>query len=188
MPVARQIAPLQIALSAGDAQQPSCRRRRAAAEAQHHPDRLRRHRLRRPRALWRRRRPRHADAEHRPAGRRRHEVLLLLRPAELHARPRRDADRPHPEPQRHDHRGVPGPGRRPAGGGMDAGLGAEDRRLQDLLHRQVAPRRGRLRAAQRAGLRRDEVLRPLSPQRLHLRRPDLVPRHGPGAARDVRRG
>ena len=60
-------------------------------------------------------------------------------------------------------------------------------RLPDLLHRQVAPRRGRLRAAQRPGLRRDEVRRPLSPQRLHLRRPDLVPRHGPGAARDVRR-
>ena len=30
--------------------------------------------------------------------------------------------------------------------------------------------------------------RPLSPQRLHLRRSDLVPRHGPGAARDVREG
>ncbi len=60
--------------------------------------------------------------------------------------------------------------------------------LQDLLHRQVAPRRGRLRAAQRAGLRRDEVCRPLSPQRLHLRRPDLVPGHGPGAARDVPEG
>ena len=42
--------------------------------------------------------------------------------------PRRDADRAHPEPQRHDHRGLPGPGRRPAGGGVDAGLGAEDRR------------------------------------------------------------
>ena len=55
-----------------------------------------------------------------------------------------------------------------------------------LLHRQVASRRSRLRAAQRPGLRRDEVLRSLSPQRLHLRRPDVVPRHGPGAARDVR--
>ena len=86
-------------------------------------------------------------------------------------------DRPHPEPQRHDDRRVPGPGRRIAGGGMDAGLGAEDRRLQDLLHRQMASRRGRLRAAERAGLRRDEVWRPLSPQRLHLWRPDLVSRH-----------
>ena len=79
------------------------------------------------------------------------------------------------------------------GGGLPAAewtlaLGAEDRRLQDLLHRQVASRRGRLRAAQRPGLRRDEVRRPLSPQRLHLRRPDLVPRHGPGAARHVPAG
>ena len=56
-----------------------------------------------------------------------------------------------------------------AGGGMDAGVGAEEGRLPDLLHRQVASRRGRLRAAQRAGLRRDEVRRPVSPQRLHLR-------------------
>ncbi len=54
-------------------------------------------------------------------------------------------------------------------------------RLPDLLHRQMAPGRGRLRAAQRPGLRRDEVRRPLSPQRLHLCRPDLVPRHGPGS-------
>ena len=77
------------------------------------------------------------------------------------------------------------------GGGLPAaewtlGLGAEDRRLRDLLHRQVAPRRGGLRAAERPGLRRDEVRRALPPQRLHLRRPDLVPGHGPGAARDVR--
>ena len=50
-------------------------------------------------------------------------------------------------------------------------------RLQDLLHRQMASRRGRLRAAQRAGLRRDEVCRALSPQRLHLCRSDLVPGH-----------
>ena len=98
------------------------------------------------------------------------------------------ADRPHPEPQRHDDRGLPGPGRRPARGGVDAGLGAEDGRLSDLLHRQMASRRGRLRAAHRAGLRRDAVCRPLSPQRLHLRRPDLVPRHGPGAPGDVRAG
>ena len=40
----------------------------------------------------------------------------VLRPAELHAGPRRAADRTHPEPQRHDHRGLPGTGRRPAGG------------------------------------------------------------------------
>ena len=90
-----------------------------------------------------------------------------------------------PEPQRHDHRGLPGPGRRPAGGGMDAGLGAQDRRLQDLLHRQMASRRSRLRVAERAGLRRDEILRPLSSQRLHLRRSDLVPGHAGGSARDV---
>ena len=99
----------------------------ARQEAQHPLHRVRRHRLRRPRSLRRRRGPRHADAQHRPPGERGHDVLLVLRPAELHAGPRRDADRPHPEPQRHDHRGLPGPGRRPAGGGMDARLGAEDR-------------------------------------------------------------
>ena len=117
-----------------------------------------------------------------------HDVLLLLRPAELHARPRGHADRSHPEPQRHDHRDLPGPGRRAAGGGVDAGVGAQDRRLQDLLHRQVASRRGRLRAAQRARLRRDAVLRPLSPQRLHLRRSDLVPGHAGETARHVPEG
>ena len=37
-----------------------------------------------------------------------------LRPTELHAGPRGDPDRAHPQPQRHDHRGLPGPGRRPA--------------------------------------------------------------------------
>ena len=42
--------------------------------------------------------------------------------------PRSGADRPHPQPQRHDHRGLPGPGRRVAGGGVDGGVGAEDRR------------------------------------------------------------
>ncbi len=162
--------------------------RRCAIQAQHPVHRLRRHRLRRPRSLRRRRRPRHADAQHRQDGRRRHDLLLVLRPAELHARTRRDADRAHPEPQRHDDRGLPGPGRRPAGGRMDARLGAQTGRLPDLLHRQVAPGRGRLRAAQRAGLRRDEVRRPVPPQRLHLRRPDLVPRHGPGAAGDVPEG
>ncbi len=61
-------------------------------------------------------------------------------------------------------------------------------RLQDLLHRQVAPRRGRLRAAQCPGLRRDEVCRALSPQRLHLRRPDLVSGHVPGTACHVPAG
>ena len=86
----------------------------------------------------------------------------------------------------HDHGGLPGPGRRAAGGGMDARLGAEDRRLRHLLHRQVAPRRGGLRTAERPGLRRDEVCRPLSPQRLHLRRPDLVPADARRPARDVR--
>ena len=126
--------------------------------------------------------------EHRPAGGGGHDLLLVLRPAELHARPRRHADRPHPEPQRHDHRGVPGPGRRTAGGRMDARLGAEAGRLPHLLHRQMASRRGRLRAAQRPGLRRDEVLRALSPQRLHLCRPDLVPGHAGGPARHVPEG
>ena len=58
----------------------------------------------------------------------------------------------------------------------------------DVLHRQVAPRRSRLRDAERAGLRRDEVRRPLSPERLHLRRPDVVPRHGPETPRDVSAG
>jgi hypothetical protein len=53
-----------------------------------------------------------------------------------------DADRPHPQPQRHDHRGLPGPGRRTASGGVDPGLGAEAGWLQDLLHRQVALGRG----------------------------------------------
>ena len=72
------------------------------------------------------------------------------------------------------------------GGGLPAAewtlaLGAEDRRLQHLFHRQMASRRGRLRAAQRAGLRRDEILRALPSQRLHLRRPDLVPRYAAGA-------
>ena len=58
--------------------------------------------------------------EHRQAGGGGHDLLLVLRPAELHARPRRHADRPHSEPQRHDDRGLPGPGRRTAGGRMDA--------------------------------------------------------------------
>ena len=61
-------------------------------------------------------------------------------------------------------------------------------RLQDLLHRQMASRRGRLLAAQRPGLRRDEELRALSPQRLHLCRSDLVPGHAGGLARHVREG
>jgi arylsulfatase A-like enzyme len=37
------------------------------------------------------------------------------------------ANRAHPQSQRHDHRGFPGPGRRLAGGGMDVGVGAQDR-------------------------------------------------------------
>ena len=54
--------------------------------------------------------------KHRPPGRGRDDVHVVLCPAELHAGPGRDADRPHPEPQRHDDGGVPGPGRRLAGG------------------------------------------------------------------------
>ena len=74
------------------------------------------------------------------------------------------------------------------GGGLPAaewtlGVGAEDRRLQHLLHREVASRRIRLRLAQRAGLRRHEVLRAVPSQRVHLRRPGLVPGH---ARRDLR--
>ena len=46
----------------------------------------------------------------------------------------------------------------------------------------VIPRRGGLCAAERPGLRRDEARRPLPPERLHLRRSDLVPRHGPGSS------
>jgi hypothetical protein len=45
-----------------------------------------------------------------------HDVFLVLRTAELHPRARGHADRAHPQPQRHDHRGLPGPGRRVAGG------------------------------------------------------------------------
>ena len=48
------------------------------------------------------------------------DLLHLLRPAELHARPRGDADRSLPEPQRHDHGRLPGAGRRTAEGGVDA--------------------------------------------------------------------
>ena len=82
----------------------------------------------------------------------------LLRAAELHAGPRGHADRALPESQRHDHRGLPGSGRRTAEGGVDPRVTVEDRRLQDLLHRQMASGRGGLRAAQRPRLRRDEVL------------------------------
>ena len=159
-----------------------------AGQAQHPVHRVGRHRLRGPRALRRRRGARHADAQHRPPRQRGHDLLLLLRAAELHAGARGDADRPHSESQRHDDRGLPGPGRRSAGGGVDPRVGAEAGRLPDVLHRQVAPRRGGLRAAERPGLRRDEVRRPLPPERLHLRRSDLVPRHGPGAARHLREG
>ena len=60
------------------------------------------------------------------------------------------------------------------GGGLPAaewtlGVDAQGHRLQNLLYRQMASRRSRLRATQRARVRRDEVCRPLSPQRLYLR-------------------
>ncbi|HEY1600987.1 MAG TPA: sulfatase-like hydrolase/transferase [Pirellulales bacterium] len=42
-------------------------------------------------------------------------------------------------PQRHDHRGLSRSGRGLAQGGMDARLGAEVGRLQDVFHRQMAP-------------------------------------------------
>ena len=45
----------------------------------------------------------------------------------------------------------------------------------DLFHRQMASGRGRLRIAQRPRLRRYEICQPLSSERLHLRRSDLVP-------------
>ncbi len=47
-------------------------------------------------------------------------------------------------------------------GRMDAGVRAQDGRLQDLLHRQMAPGRSRLCAAECARLRRDGALLPLS--------------------------
>jgi hypothetical protein len=147
------------------------------AQTQHHPDCGRRLWLRRLRSLRRRRRSRYADAQSRSHIERGHDILRFLRPAKLYARPRCDHDRTHSEPQRHDNRGIPGPGRRAAEGGMDSGFGPQDRRLQDLLHGQVAPRRSRLRAAKRSGLRRNEILRALSPECLHLCRPDLVSRH-----------
>ena len=83
--------------------------------------------LRRLRPLRRRAGPRHAHAQPGAPGGRRDDLLLVLCPAELHAGPGGGADGAHPQPQRHDHRGLPGPGRRAAGGGVDAGLGAEDR-------------------------------------------------------------
>ncbi len=86
--------------------------------AQHPAPRLGRHRLRRPRPLRRRRRARDADAEHRPHGRRRDDVLLLLRAAQLHPRPGGDPDGPDPQPERHDHRRLPG-----TGGGLPQGNG-----------------------------------------------------------------
>src|SRR5262245_62641689 len=155
------------------------RRRGGAAEAQHHPHPLRRLRLWRLRPLRRRAGERHAHAGPRPHRRRGHDVLLLLRAAKLHARPRRGADGSHPQPQRHDHGGLPGPGRWPAPGRVDARLRAEAGRLSDLLHREVAPGRGGLRAAQRPGLRRDEVCRPLSPERLYVCRPTWFPDMSP---------
>jgi Sulfatase len=97
-------------------------------------------------------------------------------------------DRADSQSQRHDDRGLPGPGRGAAGRGVDARVGTEAGGLPDVLHRQVAPGRGRLRAAQRPWLRRDEVRRALPPQRLHVRRSDLVPRHASGAAGPVPAG
>ena len=38
------------------------------------------------------------------------DVLFILCPAKLHAGPGGCTDRPHPQPQRHDHRGLPGSG------------------------------------------------------------------------------
>src|SRR5215813_9578329 len=49
----------------------------------------------------------------------------------------------------HDDCDLPGPTWRAAGSGMDARLGAQAGRLPDLLHRQVAPWRIGLRAADR---------------------------------------
>ena len=63
---------------------------------------------------------RHADAEPRQHGGGRNDFLLLLCAAQLHARPRGDADRSFPESQRHDDRGLPGSGRRIAQSRMDA--------------------------------------------------------------------
>jgi hypothetical protein len=80
------------------------------------------------------------------------------------------------------------------GGGLPAAewtLGSvlkTDRRLRHLLHRQMAPRRGRLCAPQRAGLRCHEILRALSSQRLHLRGSDMVPGHVGRASRHVQQG
>ena len=74
------------------------------------------------------------------------------------------------------------------GGGVDPRVGVEDRRLPDLLHRQMASRGVGLRAPQRPRLRRDEVLLPLSPQRLHLCRSEMISGHAGLTARDVCQG
>jgi hypothetical protein len=81
---------------------------------------------------------RHADPESGSAVQGRDDLLLVLCAAELYAGPRCGADRAHPQPQRHDHRRLPGSGRRAAQGGMDAGFRAQARGLPNLLHRQVA--------------------------------------------------
>ena len=114
-------------------------------------------------------------------------VLLVLRAAELHAR----AAPPMQTGRIPNRSGMTTVAFQGQGGGLPAAEWTlasvlKTARLQNLLHRQMASRRGRLRAAQCAGLRRDEVRRPLSPQCLHLWRSDLVPGHGPGAAGDVR--
>src|SRR5262249_20666138 len=62
-------------------------------EAQHHPDPVRRFRVRRLGSLWWRSGAGHADTQPGPAGRRGHDVLLLLRTAELHPGSCRRADR-----------------------------------------------------------------------------------------------
>ena len=66
-----------------------------------------------------------------------------------------------------------------AGGGSGPRPGAEEGRLPHLFYRQVAPGRGGLCPAQCPGLRRDEICRPVSPERLHLCRshrfPDMDP-------------
>jgi arylsulfatase A-like enzyme len=49
---------------------------------------------------------------------------------------RSDADRAQSQPQRHDHGGIAGAGRRASSGRMDLGIGAEDSGLQHVLYRQ----------------------------------------------------
>ena len=114
--------------------------------------------------------------------------FLSSRPALLHPGTRGDDHGTHSEPERHAHGRLPRSGRRATRRGVDAGLCSEARRLLHVLHRQVAPGRGRLRASQCAGLRRDALRRPLPSEHLDLRRPGLVSGHGPGIARHVQPG